>query len=722
MDDDSSEVGAEPALSRGLSWTHRYTVALCCAEESAPEIRILAETLVGLGFNTRMLAHASPETALQHRNLALLGPTIYVVCHEDVLDSDAVLTFQQELARHRQPLEHLLVGRFEADAPLGLVGAIVRFAETLDQLDEIEPPGPPASVTFASDDDDDIPTDVRPVPGLVFRGESHPVPFLDLAPAVDADDDLSEFEFDAPGEDDPAIDREDFDTQPTQAILLDPSAAIPVALPPVESAVHPAGDPREHSTRHFEGPASDSPAAEFRSRTLFYYEAPGEAPSSSRAADVASNVPVDEAPPAHPPRAPASDVTVVAPAPASGLGQPEPATHAMHGHAEVLQAAVDADETAPGFPHEPVAEAERSAEGPSAHATAYVDRLETEREHRPGITTRYRTVSDAPRADATLPSGIREDSGQRATPRTAVQPIAPSRRVGGSWLLALGSASAIAGLALFLYFSRDNDVNRDVGRDATVAVAAAAEDPNAVENQASLRAERVTQRDTPTPSLSARESDTVQSAGLSGPTAAAASPSPSPTELRVAALPEDQVPVEKSDEPERGPLPAPSNTAGSAAAGSDADEAPASTAADPSADSPGANASDEKFVRWDGAPLPEAFVQAVKIRDIVPTERLFVTRPDPNARSVSWAQALRSCNEERRGGVSGWRLPHRRELKLLAAIGVVREGAYWSRTQDPSARDLVYVLDAQNKSLRIVPQEERAARAVCVYPRPKSSP
>lgn len=601
MDDDSSGARAEPAFGPELSWTHRYTAAICCAERSVPAVRPLADALSRLGFNTRLLTHESPALALAHRNLALLGPTIYIACIEERVSPDSVEPLQQILSQGRHLNEHLFVGGFDPQAPTALVASIVRFAESLEQLDEGEVPASTTAQYFPTeppehDDADELPTDVRLVPSLVFRSTQNPLALEDAAaiPGLDTEA-LSEFEYDVPIDEnipDPE-DHEGFESQPTQSIALTVDDMRPVER---ESSVPPVTeDPREFSTRHFEPethadlPPSSAPP---QGRTLFYYEAPA-------------------------------------------LG-----------------------------------------EGTPAQPTGPQDEPGRERG-----TARYRTVGDA-----ITTKSVSEPPPSSAETLRGPSPL-PSKRNGTSWLVALGSASAVVGFALFVYFTQ-----RGTQHDAPVVVASAAREPAAIPHER------------PEVSAAAHHRPEDTAAQIVEPSSG--SPTSAPTALN---------PAESLELAAAAPLEVRELEDDQMQAKSDRDPAPDR---DPESETP-SSAGGEVLRAMDGSPLPEAFSRAVRVRDIVPTERLYVTRPETSGSRISWAQALRQCHDERRGGVSGWRLPHRRELKLLAAIGILQEGTYWSRTRDTTDRRWIYVMDADERNLRITAMEETAARAVCVYPRPK---
>lgn len=546
-----------------------------------------------LGFTLRIVGHATAQDALAHRNLPILGPTIYVVCLAEPLRFDAVSVLPALLGVHRHPHEHLLVASLADAPPTELLSPILRFAESLEQLDEAEPaPQTRTSASSEEDDDEDLPTNIRP--SLVFRSASYPaVPFEDAVPSLGPEE-LPEVEYDDPVDEGIPTLHDDFESQPTRAIRLT------------------EGMPHEPRTPPSAG-GSDTGRTAAPGRTLFYYEAlPGQPPEAQ-----------DPPPP---------------------LATPP------------------IDRTAP---YRSVATAPQDEE----------------------------TGTTAPPAETSAPSvsalETSDDSVRRTAPaRTASSPYPRPSRSKLPWVVTVGCVGAALGLALIVYFSpRPPDAVQ-----SPVVLASAARDPGfplgpGIRNAAPAPAPRTRSEATPSATVVPSAND---------------APAELPTEAPPVAA-NDALSARSDTPPPR--LQGESETTGPSAVR----EAP-----EPEEDAPASETS---------APLDRspAFEKAVRMREIIPTERLYVVRPDPAAPAMTWIDALRQCEQEVKGEWEGWRLPYRRELKLLAAIGVVREGTYWSRTRDKTDRRLVYIMDAAQRNLRLVPYDDATATTFCVAPRSAAS-
>jgi hypothetical protein len=82
---------------------------------------------------------------------------------------------------------------------------------------------------------------------------------------------------------------------------------------------------------------------------------------------------------------------------------------------------------------------------------------------------------------------------------------------------------------------------------------------------------------------------------------------------------------------------------------------------------------------------------------------------------TTWNGARQRCRQLQIAGVEGWRLAHRRELKLLDVAGYLATGlTYWSYTKvddDPAA---AYALDTKTRSLVQYLKQEPTGDVICV--------
>src|SRR5690606_25035230 len=83
---------------------------------------------------------------------------------------------------------------------------------------------------------------------------------------------------------------------------------------------------------------------------------------------------------------------------------------------------------------------------------------------------------------------------------------------------------------------------------------------------------------------------------------------------------------------------------------------------------------------------------------------------------TTWRAALETCREFDLDGVSGWRVPFRRELKLIGAVGAIPPGTYWSRSRSDVA-GFVWVYEAGARRLIEWLEHESNGAVVCVKSR-----
>ncbi|MBX7084056.1 MAG: hypothetical protein K1X88_32910 [Nannocystaceae bacterium] len=109
-----------------------------------------------------------------------------------------------------------------------------------------------------------------------------------------------------------------------------------------------------------------------------------------------------------------------------------------------------------------------------------------------------------------------------------------------------------------------------------------------------------------------------------------------------------------------------------------------------------------------------ALDDAVARRKLRATDTLYVTLGSAAARS--WADARSRCEALEVEGVAGFRLPYRRELQLLDAIGLLPDEPHWSRTVPDDDTTAAFVLHPSTGQLVVWHKDEPAA-SVCVRSR-----
>ncbi len=114
------------------------------------------------------------------------------------------------------------------------------------------------------------------------------------------------------------------------------------------------------------------------------------------------------------------------------------------------------------------------------------------------------------------------------------------------------------------------------------------------------------------------------------------------------------------------------------------------------------------------AAVEAKLADAIGRREVKASNKYYTAQTDPPM--ARWDGARRLCGELEIGGVDDWRLPHRRELQLLGAIGMLTKGSYWSRTVDGDDNDFAYVYELSGRRLSSWEKSE-SATVVCVRKR-----
>jgi hypothetical protein len=112
--------------------------------------------------------------------------------------------------------------------------------------------------------------------------------------------------------------------------------------------------------------------------------------------------------------------------------------------------------------------------------------------------------------------------------------------------------------------------------------------------------------------------------------------------------------------------------------------------------------------------IDQALAAAIERRQVKVSNKYYVATAGVG--SARWEGARRVCRELDTDGVDTWRLPHRRELQLLGAIGMLTKGSFWSRTVDGEDTDFAFVYERGNRSLASWEKTE-LAQVVCVIKR-----
>ncbi len=115
------------------------------------------------------------------------------------------------------------------------------------------------------------------------------------------------------------------------------------------------------------------------------------------------------------------------------------------------------------------------------------------------------------------------------------------------------------------------------------------------------------------------------------------------------------------------------------------------------------------------APAVEAaLADAIERRVVKVSNTYYVARPKPSR--ARWDGARKLCRDLAVDSVDDWRLPFRRELQLLGAIGMLTKDSYWSRTVDTDDSDYAVVYERGARRLTSWEKTE-TAEVVCVRKR-----
>lgn len=361
------------------------------------------------------------------------------------------------------------------------------------------------------------------------------------------------------------------------------------------------------------------------------------------------------------------------------------------------------------------------------------------------------TVARSPRGDAPKTNrkrvrvpGLDPQAAPQETERAVAANFGAAiaeqpRSWGGTWIvlvLLLVGGAAFASYQLGAY---DRFLPSDVQANAVAAVDDRSTDENEAEDEAENEAENKDEAedppnaepsaldpneievdadtespdpdaDTPQPAAVAPTEDAADAADggdtdEGAPEAASAEDDPEPTDPEPADV-DDPEPADA--EAEDDPEPANADEEPEAVAEEDdpkdsADESPAPVAsAEPDLSPPSS------------AEVEAKLADAIERRDVKVSNKYYTAATDPP--KARWEGARRLCRELEIDGVDDWRLPHRRELQLLGAIGMLSKGSYWSRTVDLDDTDFAYVYELSGRRLSAWEKSEPAT-VICVRKR-----
>lgn len=263
----------------------------------------------------------------------------------------------------------------------------------------------------------------------------------------------------------------------------------------------------------------------------------------------------------------------------------------------------------------------------------------------------------------------------------AVAPIVAGRqrRAGNRGWLLVGLLGVVGAGLWWSWTSTDGPQRRDVPRDESNAHAAAGESANAHQGGH--------------PSGSAEDGP--------GPRRQGDAPAHNAVD--------DEAPVDHSGAHGRSPEPtgdAPTERSHAS------DEAGPSTSSDDGEMSSPTGDATESSNELDPAQVEARLASLAQTSDLRETDTMYVT--SRQGETTTWKESRRRCDDLEVEGVLGWRLPYRRELKLLGAIGALRSGVYWSKTALDSDRDFAFVYDTQRRELATWLKAEPTAYTVCV--------
>ncbi|MBK6921316.1 MAG: hypothetical protein IPH07_28220 [Deltaproteobacteria bacterium] len=288
--------------------------------------------------------------------------------------------------------------------------------------------------------------------------------------------------------------------------------------------------------------------------------------------------------------------------------------------------------------------------------------------------------------------------------------VAPrGRGRAGLWTGAAIAGVAIAAVALWSTGAIDR-LGRDDGRGGVQASAAAPVPPSggaSAPEPATLAAARDAAVDTPPAVADAPHVDAA-TALADAPTAVADAPTAvadAPTAVADAPSPVANAPSPVAD--------APTAVADAPSVPPVAAAAPAASATDEPVDADGDREPADTGSTHTSPAIP-ALVAAVAAHRLRETDTLWVTATSAAPRT--WAEARKRCAALEYDGVSGFRLPHRRELQLLDAIGLLPDEPHWSRTVPDDDKASAWVLHPSTGALTAWLKDEPAA-SVCVRAR-----
>ncbi|HWB81848.1 MAG TPA: hypothetical protein VG755_43095, partial [Nannocystaceae bacterium] len=115
-----------------------------------------------------------------------------------------------------------------------------------------------------------------------------------------------------------------------------------------------------------------------------------------------------------------------------------------------------------------------------------------------------------------------------------------------------------------------------------------------------------------------------------------------------------------------------------------------------------------------GSAVEPGLTAAIASRRVRLTEHLYVATQRDEPTTYSDARAI--CRKLEVDGVTGWRLPYRRELTAADIAGWLRDEAYWSRTRPDDDKGSVFVIDTATGELTVQPKDELAS-VTCVKKR-----
>ncbi|MEX1368671.1 MAG: hypothetical protein AB1Z98_36420 [Nannocystaceae bacterium] len=111
-------------------------------------------------------------------------------------------------------------------------------------------------------------------------------------------------------------------------------------------------------------------------------------------------------------------------------------------------------------------------------------------------------------------------------------------------------------------------------------------------------------------------------------------------------------------------------------------------------------------------PDEQVLAAAADERRIVMLKTLFVSRNQ--GESTTWFGGNQRCGALEVDGIGGWRLPHRREMKLINVVLSLPRGVYWTYTVPDEDRRAAYVLDTDTNGLSLFLKQEPTGEVLCV--------